>query len=245
MRIHLALFGALLACGPAIAAEPTPAEQVAQFRHQLADWAQEARYRDANAALPPPASGSDRVVFMGDSITDFWGPGLGGAFPGRDVVNRGISGQTTPQMLVRFRPDVIALKPRVVVILAGTNDIAGNTGPTTTGRIEDNLASMAELARAHGIRVVLASVMPVNNYSNPDETTRRPPATIIELNHWLRDYATREHFVYLDYHAALLDDRHLLRRELSEDGLHPNKAGYAVMAPLADKAIRQALAASR
>jgi lysophospholipase L1-like esterase len=242
MRIHLALLSALLACAPAMAQEPSPAEQITHMKHWLADWAQEARYRDANAALPPPAKGADRIVFMGDSITDFWGVDFGGAFPGRDVVNRGISGQTTPQMLVRFRPDVLALKPRVVVILAGTNDIAGNTGPSTLDMIEGNLQSMAELSRANGIRVVLASVMPVNDYKDATETTQRPPAKIVELNRWIRDYAAREHFVYVDYYTALLDDKQLLKRELSDDGLHPNKAGYAVVAPLAEKAIRQSLA---
>ena len=144
-------------------------------------------------------------------------------------------------MLIRFRPDVIDLKPKVVVILAGTNDLAGNTGPSTLGMIEDNLASMAELARANRIKVVLASVTPVNDYIDAGMTKGRPPQKILELNAWIKSYAQREHFVYLDYYDAMLDNRHALRRDLSSDGLHPNAAGYALMAPLAQQAIEQAL----
>ena len=207
------------------------------------DYANLARYRDANAKLGPPASNEDRVVFMGDSITDIWH--LDKSFPGRPYVNRGIGGQTTPQMLIRLRPDVIALAPRVVVILAGTNDISGNTGPMTLGEIEANLQTMCELARLHSIRVVLASVLPVNNYTERSKLffPLRPPDQILELNRWIKDYATRNNYIHLDYFSAMVDDKGLLQRDLSEDGLHPNDKGYAVMAPLAQKAIDQALSA--
>ena len=180
-------------------------------------------------------------MFMGDSITDAWGRRYGSFFPGKPYVNRGISGQTTPQMLIRFRPDVIALKPTAVVILAGTNDIAGNTGPMTLEEIEGNLTSMAELAKANGIKVVLSSVMPVCDYIRP-QTDRRPPEKIIALNEWIKSYAQRNGLVYLDYYSALLDENKMFKKELTYDGLHPNEAGYAVIAPLAQRAIDAALA---
>lgn len=215
----------------------------------LNDWPELARYRDANAALPAPAAGQARVVFMGDSITDSWDDEpFGGFFPGRPWVNRGISGQTTAQMLVRFRPDVIALRPRAVVILAGTNDLSGNTGPTTLAAVQDNLASMAELAHASGIRVVLASVLPVSDYDRDRagqlllRTRCRPPAQIVALNEWMRRYAARHGHVYLDYYTATADAKGFLKDELSDDGLHPNARGYAVMAPLVEKAVAAALA---
>jgi lysophospholipase L1-like esterase len=211
------------------------------FSQSATDWPNLARYHDENARLAAPAPGEGRVVFMGDSITDGWGRQYGQFFPGKPYVNRGISGQTTPQMLIRFRPDVIALKPKVVVFLAGTNDIAGNTGPMTLEAIEDNLMSMAELAQANNIRVVLASVMPVCNYIKP-QTERRPPEKIIALNAWIKDYAAKNSFVYLDYYSAMLDDKEMFRKELTYDGLHPNDAGYEVMGPLAEKAIAAALA---
>jgi lysophospholipase L1-like esterase len=149
-------------------------------------------------------------------------------------------------MLIRFRPDVIALKPKVVVILAGTNDLAGNTGPTTLAAIEDNLISMAELATANGIRVVFASVLPVSDYEMRDgkpivQTVRRPPAQILELNNWLKEYAAKHHHTYLDYFSAMVDDKGFLKNELSDDGLHPNAQGYVVMAPLAEAAITASL----
>ncbi len=165
--------------------------QLARNQKTLQDWANLSRYREDNAKLSPPAPGEDRVVFMGDSITDAWGRTHGKFFPGKPYVNRGISGQTTPQMLIRFRPDVIALKPKAVLILAGTNDIAGNTGPETLEEIEGNLASMAQLAQANGIRVILASVMPVSDYIRP-QTDRHPPEKIIALNGWIRDYCAKE-----------------------------------------------------
>jgi lysophospholipase L1-like esterase len=216
-------------------------DQLARAQKTLNDWPNLARYHGDNANLAPPAAGESRVVFMGDSITDGWGRPRGTFFPGKPYVNRGISGQTTPQMLIRFRPDVLALKPKAVVILAGTNDIAGNTGPMTLDAIEDNLMSMAELANANNIRVVIASVMPVCDYIRP-QTERRPPERIIALNAWIKDYTAKNGFVYLDYYSAMLDDKQMLRKELTYDGLHPNEAGYEVMGPLAEKAIAAALA---
>jgi lysophospholipase L1-like esterase len=205
------------------------------------DYGQLARYREANAALGAPAAGENRVVFFGDSITDIWH--LDQYFPGKPYVNRGIGGQTTPQMLVRFREDVIDLHPKVVVILAGTNDIAGNTGPMRNEDIEANLASMAELARVHSVRVVFSSVLPVHNYTEKakDFFAQRPPARILELNTWLKDYCAKNGIVYLDYFSALVDDKGLLKRELADDGLHPNEAGFKIMAPLAETSIAKAL----
>ena len=206
------------------------------------DFGQLARYRDANASLKPPASGENRVVFFGDSITDMWS--LEDYFPGKPYLNRGIGGQTTPQMLVRFRQDVIDLHPRAVVILAGTNDIAGNTGPMRLEDIEANYASLAELARANHIAVVFSSVLPVHNYTpkSQDFFAQRPPEKVLALNRWLGDYCAANGLVYLDYFTALVDDKGLLKRDLAEDGLHPNVAGYKVMAPLAEAAIAKALA---
>jgi len=215
--------------------------QLERSQRVLKDWPNLARYHDDNASLAPPAPDATRVVFMGDSITDNWGRKYSKFFEGKPYINRGISGQTTPQMLIRFRPDVIALKPQVVVILAGTNDIAGNTGVMTLEAIEDNLASMAELAKANNIRVVLASVMPVCDYIRP-QTLQRPPEKIIALNAWIKDYAVKNNYVYLDYYSAMLDDKQMLRQEITDDGLHPNAAGYDIIAPLAEKAIAAALA---
>jgi lysophospholipase L1-like esterase len=221
---------------------------VARLETKLQDWPAVARYREDNVRTAPPIRKEKRVVFMGDSITDSWdNPVNGGFFPGKPYIDRGISGQTTPQMLIRFRPDVIALRPQVVVILAGTNDIAGNTGPMTLQEIEDNLSSMAELARAHSIRVVLSSLLPVSDYEKtPDgqpriQTTRRPPEQIKALNDWMKKYALENKLTYLDYYSAMIDDKEFLKDELSNDGLHPNIKGYAVMAPLAENAIEKAL----
>src|SRR5216684_4296131 len=231
-------------------AQPTPAPESSDLsklqadlknaQDKMKDWPNLGRYRDADAQVQPPAAGEKRVVFMGDSITDGWGRKYGKFFPDKPYVNRGISGQTTPQMLIRFRPDVIALKPKVVVILAGTNDLAGNTGPSTMEAIEDNLTSMAELAKANGIRVVLASLLPVCDYIKP-QTARRPPEKIVELNAWMKDYSAKNGLVYLDYYSAMLDDKKMFRQELTYDGLHPNDAGYEIMGPLAEKAIAEAL----
>jgi lysophospholipase L1-like esterase len=214
---------------------------------RLRDWASLTRYREANRSLAAPAASDARVVFMGDSITDAWQqPRYGGFFPGKPYVDRGISGQTTPQMLIRFRPDVIDLEPKAVVILAGTNDIAGNTGPMTNEEIEGNLASMTELATANKIRVVLASVTPVSAYhvasaSAVPQTTARPMTRIHDLNDWIKRYAAAHGAVYLDYFSAMTDSTGLMRAELTEDDLHPNAKGYAIMAPLAEAAIDRAL----
>jgi lysophospholipase L1-like esterase len=213
--------------------------------NRLKDWPNIARYHDANEKLAPPAKDEQRVVFMGDSITDGWK--LNEYFPGKPFVNRGISGQTTPQMLIRFRPDVLALKPRVVVILAGTNDLAGNTGPMTIEAIEGNLQSMAELARANGIRVVMSSIMPVSDYAKNKEgapinqTVRRPPEKILAVNQWIKRYAQENDLVYLDYFSPMADEKGFFKAELSGDGLHPNQKGYEVMKPLAEAAINTAL----
>jgi lysophospholipase L1-like esterase len=208
------------------------------------DFGQLAHYRDANASLKPPAVGENRVVFFGDSITDLWK--LDEYFPGKPYINRGIGGQTTPQMLVRFRQDVIDLQPKVVIILAGTNDIAGNTGPMRLEDIEANYASFAELARAHDIRVVFSSVLPVHNYAprSQDFFAQRSPEKILELNRWLKAYCSANGHAYLDYFSAVVDDKGLLKRDLADDGLHPNASGYKLMAPLAQAAVEKALAQS-
>ncbi|HEY3266947.1 MAG TPA: SGNH/GDSL hydrolase family protein [Armatimonadota bacterium] len=225
---------------PALAqTAPTPAASTDKKPAPGPDWPNLGRYRDENAQLPAPARDEKRVVFMGDSITDGWGRGTGEFFPGKPYVNRGIGGQTTPQMLIRFRPDVINLKPKAVVINAGTNDIAGNTGPTTLEAIEGNLASMAELAKANGIKVILASVTPVYDY--PWRPGLDPAPKIKALNQWIQDYARAHGHVYLDYYSALMDDRGGFKSDLCKDGVHPNAAGYAVMGPLAEKAIKKAL----
>jgi lysophospholipase L1-like esterase len=229
---------------------PSPADPCADIKAQAArsdarlkDWPQLARYRDANTKTAP-AKTEDRVVFMGDSITDGWqNPKYGGFFPGKPYIDRGIGGQTTPQMLIRFRPDVIALQPKVVVILAGTNDIAGNTGAMTLAAIEDNLTSMFDLAHANGIRVVFASLLPISDYEkNKDgqpiiQSKQRPPEQITALNAWMKQYAAANDGIYLDYYSAMADDKGFLKEELSADGLHPNQKGYDVMAPLAEQAI--------
>jgi lysophospholipase L1-like esterase len=235
--------GAQTPSRPTSARRPTPVEVAERRRLEEErlhnDWANLARYRAENATLGPPKPGEQRVVFMGNSITEGWARHFATMFPGKPYVGRGIGGQTTPQMVVRFRQDVIALKPAVVVILAGTNDIAGNTGPSTVEMIEDNLASMVDLANASGIRVVLSSVLPVYDYAwRPG---LEPAPKIIALNKWMKEYAARHGAVYLDYHTAMADERGGLRRELGDDGVHPNEAGYRMMAPLAEKAIAEAL----
>src|SRR5215472_8088225 len=208
--------------------------QLQQAQDKLKDWPDLARYRDANSQVLPPGTGEDRVVFMGDSITDSWGRKYGKFFPEKPYINRGISGQTTPQMLIRFRPDVIALKPKAVVILAGTNDIAGNTGPETLEDIDGNLASMAELAAANKIKVVFSSVMPVCDTIRR-QTDRRPNEKIVELNNWIKEYAATHDAGYIDYFTAMKDDKGELKQELTYDCLHPNSEGYDVMMPLAQK----------
>ncbi len=248
MKILLAVLISL--CSPTLMTAQSPAQPAPspldQWRASRADlymndFGELARYRAANAALKPPAAGEKRVVFLGDSITDFWK--LDEYFPGKSYINRGISGQTTSQMLVRFQQDVVALHPKAVVILAGTNDIAGNTGPISLEDIEANYASLEELARANGIKVVFSSVLPVHNYTpqSQDFFADRPPAKILELNRWLASYSRTHPCIYLDYFNAMVDAKGLLKKELAEDGLHPNPAGYRIMAPLADAAIATAV----
>lgn len=221
-------------------AEALTPDQVRYLQQQLRDWPQLERYRAENAALPVAQAGQPRVVFFGDSITEGWGPtGSGTFFPGKGYVNRGISGQTTAQMQLRFRQDVIALQPAVVVILAGTNDIAGNTGPATQAMIEDNLHAMRELAQAHGIGVVLASVLPVSEY--PWQPGVHPAPKVRALNAALQRYARDQGVVYLDYYRALANADGGLDPVLATDGVHPTPAGYARMAPLAEQAIAEAL----
>jgi lysophospholipase L1-like esterase len=203
------------------------------------DWPNFAKYREQNAALAPPAKGEDRIVFMGNSITEGWSKVNPEFFEGKPYINRGISGQTTPQMLVRFRADVINLKPAVVVILAGTNDIAGNTGPSTLEMIADNIYSMVELAQANGIKVVLSSTLPAYDY--PWKPGMEPAPKIVALNKLIKAYADKNKIVYLDYFTAMADDRDGLPTELAKDGVHPTKAGYNVMEPLAEAAIAKAL----
>jgi acyl-CoA thioesterase-1 len=223
---------------PTPTAEELAARARAQQERLLLDWANLARYRDQNAQLAPPAGAEKRVVFMGDSITDGWGR-TSPFFSGKPYVNRGISGQTTPQMLVRFRQDVVALAPAVVVILAGTNDIAGNTGPSTPEMIEDNFMSMVDIALENHIAVVLASILPASDY--PWKPGLDPGPKIAALNKWMKAYAAKRNVVYLDYYSAMVNDKLGLSPELARDGVHPTPAGYAIMAPLAEKAIAEAL----
>lgn len=201
------------------------------------DWAGLTRYGSDNSELRAPKPGENRVVFFGDQVTERWPEES--FFPGKPYLNRGIEHQTSAQMLIRFRQDVIGLKPKAVIIQAGSNDLAGLTGPATEGVIAENFMSMVELAKVNGIRVILASVTPVCDcYTN--QTARRPQGKIIGLNGWLRDYAARTGSVYLNYYAALAEGRDF-KKNLTDDGLTPNAAGYAVMAPLAEKAIAEAL----
>ena len=225
---------------PATAASDHPADAywTARDKQLLTDFGWLARFRDANAKLPAPAPGENRAVFMGDSITEGWH--FDQFFPGKPYINRGISGQTTPQMLVRFRQDVIDLHPKVVVILAGTNDIAGNTGPMTPEQTQGNIQSMAELAAASGIRVILCSIPPSSRFSWAPSV--RPADTIIAINAWIKAYAASKGFQYVDYHSAMKDAENGLPPELSKDGVHPLPAGYAIMTPLVEAAIAKTLA---
>jgi lysophospholipase L1-like esterase len=261
LHLRAALYLVMIATGLVSAQSPAPTTspaasdpcaetkvQVTRLEDRLKDWPALARYNDANAKVVAPGKNELRVVFMGDSITDSWDdPKYGGFLPGKPYIDRGIGGQTTPQMLIRFRADVIALKPKVVVILAGTNDIAGNTGPMSLEAIENSLNSMTELARANKIRVVLSSVLPISDHEKTREgkpiirSLQRPPERIKALNAWMQEYAAKNKAIYLDYYSAMVDDKGFLKDELSDDGLHPNQQGYDVMAPLAERAISSAL----
>jgi lysophospholipase L1-like esterase len=217
-----------------------------RLQARLTDFPTLVRYHDANAKLGPPAKDEQRIVFFGDSITDGWK--LDQYFPGQPYVNRGIGGQSTYHMLLRFRPDVIDLKPKAVVILAGTNDISSTTEQYKLETIKSNFLSMADLAQANGIRVVIASITLVSDYNKDKSgaavvrTVLRPPAMIGELNAWLKDLCDKRGFVYLDYFSALADEKGMLKEDLAKDGLHPNEKGYEVMTPLARAAIRAVLA---
>ena len=253
----LAVSGLLSAATlPAQTAAPAPEAKtpcVTPKTEEISDWQKEfdarlktdypwlAKFKEDDLALAAPAAGENRVVFLGDSITAGWHfNGADGAFSGKPYINRGIGGQTTPQMLVRFRQDVIALQPKVVVILAGINDIAGNTGPMTLEQTEDNLASMAELAAAHHIRVVLCSVLPAFDF--PWSPGMTPAPKVLALNAWIKGYAAEKGAAYVDFHTAMKDERDGLPAALSKDGVHPLPAGYAVMAPLVEAGIEKALA---
>lgn len=218
-------------------------EQITKKYEQLLwvknDWPGLNRYREENQKLRLAGKNENRVVFIGNSITDFWVRDSPDFFKGKPYIGRGISGQTTPQMLARFRADVVHLHPKAVVILAGINDLAGNTGPSTLEMIEDNLASMAEIADANGIRVVLSSVLPVYEFKYKPEF--KPAEKIIPLNKWIKEYSVKNGHIYLDYFSSMVDSLNGLMKEYSDDGLHPNKAGYKVMEPLVEKAIEQSL----
>jgi len=206
---------------------------------QLQDWNQLGKYYEDNRRLEAQPTPPGRVVFLGDSITEGWD--LNRDFPGKPYVNRGISGQTTPQMLVRMFPDVIDLHPAAVILLAGTNDISANTGPETLRMIEENIQAITELAQKHGIKMILCAVMPVSDYTQNKQTTHRPPADILRLNAWLRSYATEAHAEFADYHSALVDSKGMLKEGYADDGLHPNAKGYALVVPVAVAAIDRAL----
>lgn len=221
-------------------ATPDAAKQIETMQQKLNDWPQLARYRDANQALPAVAPGEKRVVLCGDSITDAWAKKPEEFFPGKHYIGRGISGQTTPQMLIRFQQDVVHLKPAVVVILAGTNDIAGNTGPSTPEMIEDNFASMIAIAKTNNIRVVVSSILPAGHYSWKPEA--QPADPIRQMNLRLKALCQREGLVYFDYYTAMANSKGGLDAELAKDGVHPTSKGYAMMSPLAEKAIAEALA---
>ena len=219
---------------------PTPQQQIETMQKKLNDWPQLGRYREADAALPAVSAGENRVVFYGDSITDAWAKKPEEFFPGKPYVGRGISGQTTPQMLVRFQQDAVHLKPAVVVILAGTNDIAGNTGSSTPEMIEDNFMSMLAIARANNIRMVVSSILPADHYNWRPSV--QPAEQIRAMNARLKAMCEREGLVYLDYYSAMANAKGGLDPELAVDGVHPTAKGYAIMAPLAEKAIADSLA---
>jgi lysophospholipase L1-like esterase len=264
--LFLILFISLLMCAPARAQlvdDYNPprsncclAGTAKTLSDQMQDWNQLSRYHAADEELKKQPADPKRVVFLGDSITDVWK--LEKSFPDKPYVNRGIGGQTTPQMLVRMYPDVIDLKPAAVMILAGTNDIAQNTGPETATMVEENLMAMTELAQKHGIKVILCSVTPISDYTimPPDwgnspapgatnskliQSVQRPPAQILQLNTWMKSYAANVGAIYADYFSAMVDGSGMLKEGFSNDGLHPNPQGYALMVPVAERAIEAAL----
>ena len=204
------------------------------------DWPNLSRYQDENRSVGLPEKGKQRVVFMGDSITEEWSNLYPDYFDMKGYINRGIGGQTTPQMLIRFKPDVIDLEPDIVVILAGTNDIAGNTGPSNVKMITDNIFSMAELARAHQIKVVLSSILPVFEYEWAKEI-KDVPATIDSVNDELKKYVNDHGLVYLDYFSSMVDERKGLNKDYTYDGVHPNQDGYILMSSLAEKVLSRLL----
>jgi len=224
-------------------AGPDPAVEIQRLKARLADWANLNRYKDADAALAPAAGGEKRVVFMGDSLTDDWGRGDGPAFfPGKPYINRGISGQTTPQMVLRFQQDVVALHPSAVVLLGGTNDVAGNTGPETIEMIENNIRSMAEMAEANGIKMILCSELPALQY--PWNKTVEPAPILLELSAWEKQYAVKHGLGYVDYYSALVGPDGSYKPGLSKEGVHPTAEGYEVMTPVVEKVIEQELGAA-
>jgi lysophospholipase L1-like esterase len=239
----LLIFGQFVQAQTPAASETKTADQMAKeyaaWTKIRDDWPNFARYREANAKLGSPVPSENRIVFMGNSITDSWIKLSPEFFQGRPYIDRGISGQTTPQMLVRFRADVIALKPKVVLILAGINDIAGNTGPSTLEMIEDNLASMAELAKANGIKVVMSSILPAFDF--PWKAGMAPAEKVVAVNTWIKAYAAKHNMIYVDYWSAFADERKGMPAKYSKDGVHPTAEGYKIMEPLAEKAIAQAL----
>ncbi len=221
--------------------------------NQLKDWDQLSRYQKENKELKKEPYNPERVVFMGDSITDFWK--LAEYFPGKPYVNRGISGQTTPQMLVRMYPDVIVHKPAAMVLLAGINDVSQNTGPATAEMVEQNIMAMTDIARQNGVKVILCSVMPVSDYGffkakasgklpsymKEPVTATHPPEDILKLNAWMKDYASKVNAVYVDYFSAMADGKGFLKENISEDGIHPNAEGYRIMTKIVEKAIEKVL----
>ena len=205
------------------------------------DWAKLARYAAANKALPAPTAGAPRVVLLGNSITDAWPSADPQFFTGKpyELIGRGISGQTSPQMLLRFRQDVLELKPKVVAILAGTNDVAENTGPYDPHATLNNIKSMVELAQANGVKVVLCSVLPAYDFGW--RKGLNPAPKIVALNSMIKEYASQKRLVYLDYHSPMADERMGLKVAYGDDGVHPNLAGYRVMEPLLQQAVAEAL----
>jgi lysophospholipase L1-like esterase len=243
MRFTFALLLPLAAFAQPQAPSAVP-PQLRQAASLINDFGNTRRYAAENASVQPPAPGEQRVVFMGDSITDNMHNArrFGPFFPGKPYFNRGIGGQVTGQMLLRFYQDVIALQPKAVIIFGGTNDIGGNIGPVPMESIENHLAAMSDMARANGIKVIMASVTPVGDMpGRPPMTVGRPPESILTLNRWIKNYAASHNFVFLDYFSATVDEKGFLRADLTEDGLHPTAKGYEIMNPFAEKAIAEAL----